>query len=156
MKRKTILYFFPAFVLLLNTTCGKNEEICVSTDLGIILPSIEKTYGCTDTRRSLDIALNNDYTVISNKAEYDEKVTGACHPDIDFDKYDLLIGKMGLATGNESVHYNLRGDCAGNRVLRVSFFQNETTEAPNITYHVLLPKAEDNHRIIVETTIVSD
>ncbi|QNL51646.1 hypothetical protein H8S90_08770 [Olivibacter sp. SDN3] len=156
MKYKIILFSLPALVLLLNTTCGKNEAHCLSTDLGWILPSIEDTYGCTDTRRSLDIALNNDYTVISNKAEYDEKVTGECHPDIVFDKYDLLIGKKGFGTGNSSIHYELRGDCKGNKILHVSFYQGWTTEAPSVTYHVLLPKAEDNQEIIVETTIISD
>ena len=60
---------------------------------------------------------------------------------VDFTKYDLVIGKKGLANGNAGIKYSLLRECSGAQlVLRVVFNQGLTTEAPNLTYHALVPK----------------
>lgn len=148
MKQRIVLIFF-----LLIFACDKEEKECTLL-MHVLLPSVEEIYGCGDTRYSLEIDLNDRHELIRTKSVYDEKVTGTCHPAIDFEKYDLLIGKKGLQSGNQSISYALKKSCAGDETLMVTFHQNISAEAPNVTYHVLLPKSESNRVIAVETRVV--
>jgi hypothetical protein len=69
-------------------------------------------------------------------------------PQIDFTLYTLIVGKKGLANGNTSISYDYSNDCAADiNTLTVTFNQNATAEAPNLTYHILSPK-------IATTTLV--
>jgi hypothetical protein len=70
---------------------------------------------------------------------------------IDFGTYDLIIGKRGLRTGNILISYELIENCETNVLtLTVTFLQNETLEAPNLTYHVLTAKIADVDGLEVE------
>ena len=103
----------------------------------------------------MDIDLSDNFMIIRNQLDFTEFVTGSCHPSIDFSTYDLVIGKKGLTSGNESIEYELIENCeTGNLNLKVTFFQNITTVAPNLTYHALTLKIgseqELNTEIIIE------
>ncbi|UOQ74784.1 hypothetical protein [Hymenobacter cellulosilyticus] len=118
------------------------------------MKSLESEYGCQNTSRQLEINLNQTYTVIRNQADFDRLVTGACHPLIDFSAYDLIIGKKGLASGTSGITYTYQRDCATNRpTLRVTFGQSMTTEAPNLTYHALVPKLAAEEQVAVEVVV---
>ena len=128
------------------------ERPCVSPELPV--RSLESEYGCPDTRRQLNINLSQVHTIIRSQADFDRLVTGSCQPRIDFTTYDLLIGKKGLPSGNSSITYTLRRDCETNQaLLRVVFQQNATAEAPNITYHALVPKLAPSEDVKVEIEV---
>ncbi|HWV71478.1 MAG TPA: hypothetical protein VN040_07185 [Pseudosphingobacterium sp.] len=149
---KPLFYTLAFFILI---ACDKAEKHCLQTDIARLAPSsIEEIYDCADTRYSLEIDLQDNYVLLNNKKDYDEKVGGSCHPDIDFEKYDLLIGKKQLQSGNHAIHYQLKEDCAHQQILIVSFYQNLTMVAPNITYHALLPKTASNNNIVIETEVI--
>ena len=92
--------------------------------------------------------------IIRNQSDFSEFVTGSCQPDIDYSTYDLVIGKKGLTTGNNSISYELVKNCeTGNEKLTVTFNQNVTAEAPNLTYHALIPKLENQQILNVEIVV---
>jgi len=93
--------------------------------------------------------------VISSQEVFDVLVSGSCTPNIDFNVYDLIIGKQGLRNGNISISYELIEDCETNVLtLTVTFLQNVTFETPSLTYHVLTAKLADVEALevkIIET-----
>ncbi|WP_179353931.1 hypothetical protein [Winogradskyella vidalii] len=143
------LLLFLGFILL--SGCS-NDDDC--TDTVINTTSLEIAYGCTDTKYQMDIELSEDFMIIKNQLDFAEFVSGSCQPTIDFSIYDLIIGKKGLANGNTSIDYELIKNCeTENENLIVTFNQNETAEAPNLTYHALIPKLEDDQELHVEIII---
>ncbi|MCB2408143.1 hypothetical protein [Hymenobacter lucidus] len=150
------LAYSPGFLLVLTLLGGcKTEcemEPCTSTPLPV--KSLEGEYGCQDTRRNLTINLSETHTVIRSQVEFDQLVSGPCHPLIDFTTYDLVIGKKGLSSGNAGINYTFRRDCVTSKpMLHVEFRQGLTTEAPNITYHALVPKLNPGEQIGVEIDV---
>jgi len=124
------------------------------TDNIVNITSLEKEYGCTDTKYQMDIDLSENYMIIRNQPDFAEFVSGSCQPTIDFSTYDLVIGKKGLGSGNESIEYQLIENCeTGNLNLKVTFFQNIASVAPNLTYHALIPKMESQQELNTEIII---
>lgn len=152
MKKMKILLL--SFILLGIVSCSDDDDNTNCSDSGIETTSLEDEYGCTNTKYQMDIDLSDDYMVIENQSSFSEFVTGSCQPDIDFSTYDLIIGKKGLTTGNDSIDYQLIENCeSGNQTLTVTFHQNETTVAPNLTYHALIPKLGDDQELNVEIIV---
>ncbi|MCL4640364.1 MULTISPECIES: hypothetical protein [Olivibacter] len=152
MKRGIILISFFLSIFACDKEDREDKECMLL--MYVPLPSLEEVYGCTDTRYALHIDLKETHELIRTKHTYDEKVTGSCHPAIDFEKYDLLIGRKGLKSGNHSITYELKKSCTGEERLVVTFHQDISAVAATVTYHVLLPKADSNRTIAVETKIV--
>ncbi|MET4107075.1 hypothetical protein [Hymenobacter sp. UYP22] len=124
-------------------------EPCVDTTLPTT--SLEKEYGCGDTRRQLSISLNQTYTIIRTQADFDRLVTGSCHPQIDFTKYDLVIGNKGSTSGSSSIAYAYHRECeTGKLHLQVTFTAGMTNDAPILTYHVLVPKLAAQETVHVD------
>jgi len=99
----------------------------------------------------MEINLEDTFTVISSQEVFDALVSETCTPTIDFVTFDLIIGERGLRNGNISISYELVENCETNVLtLTVTFLQNETLEAPNLTYHVLTAKIADVDRVEVE------
>jgi hypothetical protein len=130
-------------------TCTGEDEPCA--DAMLPTASLEKEYGCSDTRKQLTIKLNQTYAVIRNQADFDRLVTGRCHPQIDFTKYDLVIGNQGSASGSSSIAYTYGRSCeTGQLKLRVKFTQGMTNDAPILTYHALVPKLAPQETVRVD------
>ena len=93
--------------------------------------------------------------LIRSQEEFEEMLMGeGCRPAIDFSKYDLLLGNKQLTSGNTSIEYLLLHTCKDSEfLLHVIFHQNITAEAPNITYHRLIPKLQPNESVKVEILI---
>ena len=127
--------------------------MCEDVQLDVL--SLESEYGCVNTKYQMDIDLQEDFTIINNQSEYDQLVSGSCNVQIDFTKYDLIVGKKGLTNGNVRIHYRLLKECDYKRLqLEITFFQNITAVAPNLTYHALIEKLDSGEDIEV-TTIVT-
>jgi hypothetical protein len=142
---------FISLLLLAIIACSDDNN-CANINLNAT--SLETEYECLDTRYQIDINLSNDYTIIRNQTDFDNLVSGSCEPTIDFSKYDLVIGKKGLLNGNSSIDYQLVENCkTNNLLLQVTFFQNETTEAPNLTYHSLIPNLVDEQTVDVKIIV---
>ncbi|MFD2786668.1 hypothetical protein [Hymenobacter rubripertinctus] len=137
-----------------GTDCGLEPEPCESRQLTI--SSLEAEYGCTNTRY-----LNTEPTgaalIVRTQAEFDQRVSGACHPQIDFTKYDLVVGQQQQLGGaaSSSVTYDYQLACPANeRVLRVVLKMGVTNDLGSRSYHALVPKLAPTEtvRVIVEVT----
>jgi hypothetical protein len=64
------------------------------------------------------------------------------------------LKKKSHGNGIHSFIYELIENCeTGSENLTVTFNQNETTEAPNLTYHALIPKLRGEQELNVEIVI---
>ena len=142
MMKKTILILALLSFVLLNTSCSKKCET---------IPQEVEHLNCENPKYTLHIDLDDDYTFIRSKKEYDDLVSGSCHPDIDFSKYVLLIGKQSSGNQNSFVNYSLEKKCK-QLLLTIDVIEGNATAPDNITYHVLILKTEeDNLHITVNT-----
>ncbi len=148
MKIRFITIIYILILGLLIQSCDKEND-CKSNTLKT--ESLENLYGCPDTRYGLECRLADNFEIIRSQQKFMDFTTGTCRPEIDFQSYDLIIGKKGLTSGNTSIDYELIDDCKrGIKILTVTFNQNIATVAPNLTYHALIPKLGDEETIQVE------
>lgn len=146
-------YLILIISVIFFLSCEK--EGCENTIIPIT--SLEKEYGCVNTKYQMDIDLQEDYTIIHTQSSFENLVIGNCQPQIDFSKYDLIIGKKGLGSGNASIDYELVENCEDKRlILTVIFYQTIFDEAPNLTYHALVPKIEKDRDLEVDIKIVEE
>lgn len=144
-------YILP-FIFVICVGCPQKDDDRISCeDIIVSFTSLEAEYGCTNTQYQTEINLEDIFTVIRSQEVFDVLVSGSCTPNIDFNVYDLIIGKQGLRNGNISISYELIEDCETNVLtLTVTFLQNVTFETPNLTYHVLTAKLADVEALEVE------
>lgn len=138
---------------LFSTQCDEDDSYC--PDETLETESLETLYDCENTKYQMDIELSDDYIVLEDQETFNNLVTGSCMPEIEFTTYNLLIGKQGLTSGNTSIQYALsRNICTSNQwELTVQFNQNATAEAPNLTYHALIPNTINSDDIGVNIII---
>lgn len=100
------------------------------------------------------IYIQNDYTIIRSKEIYDSKVTGNCHPTIDFSLYDLVIGRQSSGNENDTIKYDLRRTCPDNElILTVDIIQSAATRPDNVVFHALIPKLGDEEILKVKINV---
>jgi hypothetical protein len=147
MKKTIILSVLLAVIL----SCSKKNE-CKEEVLAA--KHFESDYGCTNTKHILSVNLNNNFTVISSKEDYDSKVSGACHPAIDFSLYDLIIGKQTSANFNDTIIYDYRRACPKNELtLSVDIVQSLLTQPDNVVYHAIVPKIAGGETLNISITV---
>src|SRR5688572_33172744 len=71
--------------------------------------SLASEYGCTDNIYETNIH-RDTFFIIKNQADYNSTITSSCTPNIDFDTYDLVIGRQQLASGCHEILYDLSKD----------------------------------------------
>ncbi|MEM5566407.1 hypothetical protein WNY78_14900 [Psychroserpens sp. AS72] len=151
IQLKTFLILLP---LLLLQLCSEDNQTNDCEDLNISITSLESEYDCLDTRYQLNIDLVDNFELITSQEEFVSIVSGDCQPMIDFTTYDLVVGKQQLTNGNETISYDLILDCkTSNLELTITFIQNETDVAPNLAYHVLMPKLLETQTLTVDIII---
>jgi hypothetical protein len=144
MKQK--LQLLSAILVILFAVACEKENASETTPPcdgnPLVIKTLESEYGCTNTKNSMQINLQDTFTVIKTAAAFTQQVSGTCTPAIDFTAYDLIIGKKTLTTGNQSIAYEAKINCTTEKLeLKVIFNQNVAGNAPNLTYHILVPKA---------------
>jgi len=155
MKKIMLFLCFYPFLLsiFLISGCTKNKEVD-PLETTQIPQNLQSLYGCPDSRYSLNINLVDTFTLIRDQDTFDKLVTGDCKPKIDFNSYNLLIGRKSLRSGNDTIHYEIEKTSGGKNLnVKIVFVQNITTVAPTLTYDVLLPKEFKLEDIKVETAI---
>ena len=147
MKNIILIKAFLICILSCSKKDACKEEL-------LALKHFESDYGCDDTRHTLIIDLINDFTIIKSKEIYDIKVTGSCHPEIDFSLYDLIIGKQSSGNLNATISYDFRRACPENVLtLTVDLFQSLLTQPDNVVYHALIPKLGAKETLSVKINV---
>ncbi|OUR97715.1 hypothetical protein A9Q86_16005 [Flavobacteriales bacterium 33_180_T64] len=136
---KVIVVIIGVFLCVLFSSCSSDDACSPGV---IVITNLEDEYSCVNTAYEMDIQLVDEFIIIRSQSDFNNLVTGSCMPQIDFTTFDLLIGKQGLSNGVDTIVYDgIIRNCDDNQLyLTVIFIQNATTEAPNLTYHVLVPK----------------
>jgi hypothetical protein len=144
-------YSIVIFALILGlSSCKKND----CKDELRSIKHFESEFGCQDTKHTLAIVLNNDYTIIRSKDSYDSQVSGTCHPEINFSLYDLVIGKQSSGNWNDTIIYDLRKACPENELtLTVDIIQSAMTLPDNVVYHALIPKLGDEETLNIKINV---
>lgn len=150
---KSIKHIFFLCALVFAFSCNSDDDC--GSPVWSTPTNLEVEYGCVNTKYQMEINLTDNYTIIRSQQEFDSLITGTCTPTIDFSTYDLIIGKKALTSGNTNIEYNyMKHPCSNAKYLDVIFIQNATTEAPNLTYHALVPKLDTNETINVTLEIL--
>lgn len=150
-------YFYCIILLgiLFLSSCESSNSSNDCTPQQIPVKSLETEYGCINTKYQLASLAppNEGFIIIRNQADFEVQTDQIdCRPQIDFETYDLVIGKRQLTSGNQSIQYQYMDDCT-EKTLTVTFVQDATTFAPEIIFHALIPKLEPTEQIIVETVV---
>lgn len=139
--------YSPIFTIILLSiliSCKKND----CDEKILIAKHLENDYGCVNTKYSLVVDLQNNGKIIRSKEAYDNEVSGPCHPDIDFSKYDLVIGKQSSGNENDTIIYDYRTACPNNEpTLTVDIIQSDATRPDNVAYHAIIPKLGDEETL---------
>ncbi len=143
-----------SFVVLMLMICISS---CKKDDCKEELRSakhFETEFGCVNTKYDLSIDLTNAVTVIRTKDDYDTKVTGTCHPEIDFTLYDLVIGKQATTYRNDTILYDFRIACPEDALnLSVEIIQSATNVADEVVFHAMIPKLGDEELLYINVNI---
>ena len=135
---------FTIILFSILTSCKKND--CHEKIL--TAKHFESDYGCLNTKYSLVVDLQDNGKIIRSKEAYDTEVGGPCHPDIDFSKYDLVIGKQSSGNENDTIFYDYRSVCPNNEpTLTVDIIQSVFTKPDNVVYHAIIPKLGDEETL---------
>ena len=141
-KMKNVILILLLFVSIACNHIKDCEEIQLTTH----------HFDCEMTWNSIDI--QNDYIIIRSKEIYDTKVTGDCHPTIDFSLYDLVIGKQSSGNEIDTIKYDLRRTCPDNELtLTVDIIQSAATRPDNVVFHALIPKLGDEENLKVKINV---
>jgi hypothetical protein len=147
MKNAILILVAAASILV---SCKKND--CKESQL--TTKHFETDYGCLSTKHALLIDLNNNAIIIRSKSDYDTKVSGVCHPDIDFSIYDLVIGKQSSGNFNDTILYDLKRTCPEKELtLTVDIVQSALTIPDNVVYHAIIPKLGDEETLNIKISI---
>ncbi len=153
---KNVLKISAMLLFTLLISCGNDDEV----ELIEVFPlnaytSLEEAYGCVNTPYNLDISLDNTFAIIFTQTGFNSSgITGTCLPEIDYEMYDLIIGKQTLTSGFETITYSEEIDQESNGLtLTVTITLNVTAETPNITYHRLVPKLTNPTFTMVDVII---
>lgn len=146
------LLYFSLIALAFYSCNDEDNSQCNPQEIAV--KSLETEYGCSNTKYVLyNIVQGDNFIIIRNQQDFDQFTDDInCRPQIDFENYDLILGKKQLTTGNESIEYQLIEDCNGKK-LTVTFVQNETLFAPTLIYHALIPKLGATETIEVVAVI---
>ncbi|HET6556038.1 MAG TPA: hypothetical protein VFG54_01915 [Prolixibacteraceae bacterium] len=103
---------------------------------------------------SIQVDRNNDYVIIRSREIYDARVTGDCHPVVDFSRYDLLIGRQSSGNEIDTILYDLGRTCPDDELtLSVDIIQSAAARPDNVVYHALIPKLGDEETIRVKINL---
>ena len=142
MKYPVLIFSF--LLLSMFSGCDKCKEKTMSTK------QFETEYGCPDTKHSLEVDLTDACVLISSKEEYDDQVTGNCHPNIDFTIYSLIIGKQSTSREVDTILYEYKTVCPDDELtLTVDIVQSAVIKADTVVYHTLIPKPESGADLYV-------
>lgn len=140
-------YALLLLLLVLNLSSCQRKWRDNCDEKPVPLYSLEKIYGCIDTKYTMKTDLDKDFLLIRNQETFAKNVSGLCQPQIDFSKYDLIIGQYELKGWLDGIEY--KGVLITQRACKVFTLQVKLTKSlvligafSKFTYHALVPKLD--------------
>lgn len=134
--------FFFIFLLINNGCCNNDDDVCL-TDISNKTTNIESLYGCQNSAINFQLNPISTYKIITNETDYNNFVTGICHPNIDFEHYNLIIGTIGSSKELITLNYNFYQSCENN-IYKLNLnvkYGNELNTQTFYYFNVLVPKS---------------
>lgn len=136
-----------SFICIMTVSCSEDPECQEGT---IEVSGLEER-GCTNSPYNITVATLNEFELIRNQEDYDLFIDAKCNPDIDWFKYDLIAGMIGLNKSLAGIDKQLVMNCRTNRlILTFTFRVHQTQAAPIISFDALIPKLKDEQDFFVE------
>lgn len=139
-----ILLSLAISIIGLSPGCSKSD-CCVDTDITSSTMTITEL-GCNNAVSNMILNADKQYSIITNQTDYDNTVKGTCHPDIDFSKYQLIIGCFYSQKEVRSFSYKYYKSCEPNfyklSVTPEYSSNKENNETVAYFYQVLVPSNE--------------
>ena len=105
-------------------------------------------FGCENHTWNLKPEYVNNHYVIETQDELEKYIQGDCLPTIDFNKYFVMVGVKGFATGASLLEEKV--DKNNVEIIYTLIFQIELTQATSaVKYHVVLKKPSSKKEINV-------
>ena len=145
--KKVLISYILCLLLGSITGCTDNNQ-CEAGNQAV--KSLQD-FGCSNVAYNVDVFSANEYALIRSEEEYNQNVEASCQPNVDWNNYDLIIGKQQLSNGLERIERNLVVNCSTNQLtLQFTFYLSITQIAPEITFDAMIPKMMDNQDLYVE------
>src|SRR4051812_47631404 len=108
---KNIISIFS--ILLLTGSCKKqNNDPCIPEPISY--KSLYSEYGCSLLPWEVNINYEK-FVIVRDQVAYDSTLNGQCSANIDFNTYDLVIGRKQFAT-LQSIDYAVSRSCNDNSI----------------------------------------
>jgi hypothetical protein len=142
-------------------SCSKEDPLppCINGDF-IATFHIENLFGCEDTRTTMRVRdlEGNSFKILRNQRDAVNQVTTNKNcgiSQIDFYRYDLLVGQVWVESNNFKVNYVYIEKCDGQKGMTVELYQNRGGRGHFITYHAIIPKLKNGEVPTVTTRIIT-
>jgi hypothetical protein len=140
-------YLIPCLIITLILSYCKKDDC---KEEPIAFKTFETDYGCPDAKNSIEVNLIDNVLFIRADESYDSSVRGACHPDIDFTQYDLIVGKQGSVYMNDTILVEYERGCPKENVnLKITLVQTQTIGPDTVVYNAVIPKLQGNEKLNV-------
>ena len=148
---KKVFWTFMTCLLITVVSCTE-EEPCQSGDLPI--KDLEEL-SCINVPFNVEVATDKEFELIRSQSDYDRLITGTCDATINWNKYDLVIGKVGLSSGLATIKKQLVADCGSNRILLTfTINTNLAASAPFVTFDAIIPKLDNADDFFVSINVI--
>jgi len=132
--------FCLLLVSLILQACSDNND-CTSGEVDVITLS---DLGCNNAERVVRVNSTKELELVRDQTTFDAIVIAPCELDIDWQKYDLVLGSIRLSRGFIGMNNSAVFDCVENRIeMTVEIALSASTDAPTVTWSFLIPKDSD-------------
>jgi hypothetical protein len=146
-----LLFLLPLCVVILGAGCEEDEEIVELSEKGFLKFS---DFGCENIVWNFKAGNSNSYYTVNSQQELSNYINSDCNPQIDFNKYFVIIGSKSFPTGvslfDEKVEENNK-----EIVYTITFLTDDTFVASGAKYHAVIKKPSGKKEINV-VEIVKD
>lgn len=139
------------FLVCLSSCHSENEvDICVK-DITGSTTTLERSSNCTNAFKELSFyTKEKPYVIIESQEEYEDIIFENCGANIDFDKYNLIIGYFRSEKQVISFNNKLYRYCTDNSYgLEVSVERGNPESVTFYTYNLLVPKKEQIDDLVI-------
>jgi hypothetical protein len=91
-----LLFLLPLCVVILGAGCEEDEEIVELSEKGFLKFS---DFGCENIVWNFKAGNSNSYYTVNSQQELSNYINSDCNPQIDFNKYFVIIGSKSFPTG---------------------------------------------------------
>ncbi len=128
-------------------SCSKDD-----CQAGVITVEGLDDFNCPSAKILLSLSRDKDFELIRSQAQFESIVISSCNLSFDWQKYDLVVGRIKPGYIIAEITRKFSKDCVGNRAtLSFDFLLTITPSDEEFIYSALIPKLSDQETLFVQT-----